>query len=141
MMQVNPYLNFNGNCKEAFAFYAKVLKTDIVMMLPFSGTPMADQAPPEMRDLIAHAQLRIGDCVLMASDAPSHYEQPKGMNVTLGIEAPEEAERVFNALAEGGTVQMPLAETFWAQRFGMVVDRFGIPWMINCEKPREQWAP
>lgn len=140
-MQLNPYLNFNGNCKEALAFYVKVLKTDIIMMMSFADTPMADQSPPEMRDLVAHAQLRIGDSVLMASDAPGNYERPRGISVTLGIEAPEEAERVFNAFAEQGTVQMPLAETFWAQRFGMVVDRFGIPWMINCEKPRETWAP
>ena len=140
-MQVNPYLNFDGNCREAFAFYAEVLQTDILMMLPFRSTPMAEQAPPEMHDLIAHAQLRIGDNVLMASDAPGNYTHPQGMNVTLGIAAPEEAERAFHALAEQGTVQMPLTETFWAHRFGMLVDRFGTPWMINCEKPRDTWAP
>lgn len=140
-MHVNPYLNFNGNCREAFDFYARVLNTDIIMMLPFGATPMADQMPPEMRDLIAHAQLRMGDGVLMASDAPGNYERPQGISVTLNIPATDEAERVFNALSEQGTVQMPLTETFWAQRFGTLVDRFGIPWMINCEKPREQWVP
>jgi PhnB protein len=140
-MQLSPYLNFNGTCREAFDFYARVLHAEIVMILPFSQTPMADQAPPEARDLIAHAQLRIGDSILMASDAFGNYQTPQGMSVTLGIDSPEEAERVFNALAEQGTVQMPLAETFWAQRFGVLVDRYGISWMINCEKPRQQWAP
>jgi PhnB protein len=97
---------------------------------------MRDQSPAEFHGKIIHARLTIGDAVLMGGDAPpNHYQPPKGITVTLGIDAPAEAERVFRALSENGTVTMPIAETFWAQRFGMLVDQFGIPWMVNCERP------
>ena len=83
-----------------------------------------------------HARLVVGDKVLMGSDAPpEHYEGPKGFSVSLTINDLADAERIFHALAENGTVRMPLQETFWAVRFGMLVDRFGIPWMVNCERP------
>ena len=83
-----------------------------------------------------HARLVVGDRVLMGSDVPpDHHDKPQGFSVSLGIDTPAEAERIFRALAEGGTVQMPLQETFWALRFGTLVDRFGIPWMVNCERP------
>ena len=82
-----------------------------------------------------HARLMLGDKALMASDAPGgRFEPPKGFHVNIGVDEPAEAERIFHALAENGTVTMPLQETFWATRFGMLVDQFGIPWMINCEK-------
>lgn len=140
-MRLNPYLSFEGNCKEAFQFYAKTLGTEIVMMMTYADTPMAAQATPEVREKIAHAQLRVGEVVLMGSDSPhGSYTKPQGFHVTLGIDAPAEAERIFNVLAEQGSVQMPLAETFWAWRFGMLVDRFGIPWMVNCEKPQGEWS-
>ena len=91
--------------------------------------------PPEWRNKVMHARLMVGDEVLMGSDAPpGRYEGAKGFSVTLGIENPADAERIFHALAQNGTVQMPIQETFWATGFGMLVDQFGTPWMINCEK-------
>ena len=136
-MQLNPYLLFNGQCEAAFRFYERCLGGKIVAMMPHAGTPAEGQVPPEWRDKIIHARLVVGDQVLMGSDAPpDHFEKPQGFSVTLGIDNPVEAERVFNALAENGTVRMPIQQTFWAERFGMLVDRFGIPWMINCEKSK-----
>jgi len=134
-MQLNPYLMFDGQCEAAFQFYEKVLGGKITAMMPHEGTPAAEHVPAEWRKKIIHARMIVGDKVLMGSDAPpDHYEPMKGFSVTLGIDKPEEAERIYHALAENGTVKMPLQETFWAVRFGMLVDRFGTPWMINCEK-------
>jgi PhnB protein len=91
--------------------------------------------PVEWRNKILHARLTVGDQVLMGSDAPpGHYEEPKGFSVSLQISDPADAERIFNVLAENGKVQMPMQKTFWAVRFGMLVDRFGVPWMVNCEQ-------
>ena len=133
-MQLNPYLFFNGQCEEAFKFYADCLGGQIEAMMSHAGTPAEEHVPAEWRDKIMHARLSVGDQVLMASDAPpEHYQKPQGFSVSIGIKDPAEAERIFNALAENGTVQMPLQQTFWARSFGMCVDRFGIPWMINCE--------
>lgn len=135
-MQLNPYLSFNGQCEAAFKFYAQCLGGKIAMKLTYGETPMADQTPPGWRDKIAHMRLVVGDKILMGSDTPpERYEETKGIFVTLGVDDPAEAERIFHALAENGTVRMPIQETFWALRFGMFVDRFGTPWMINCEKP------
>jgi len=134
-MQLNPYLYFNGQCEAAFRFYEQCLGGKIVAMMPHEGTPAADHVPSEWRNKIIHARLVVGDKVLMGSDAPpEHYEAMKGFSVTLGIDDLVEAERIFNALVQGGTVRMPLQKTFWATRFGMLVDRFGTPWMINCEQ-------
>jgi PhnB protein len=135
-MQLNPYLTFNGQCEAAFKFYERCLGGKIEFMLTHGESPMAQQTPAGWRNKIMHARLVVGDKVLMGSDAPpERYEGPKGFSVSLGIDTPAEAERVFSALAENGTVQMPLQETFWALRFGTLVDRFGIPWMVNCERP------
>jgi PhnB protein len=135
-MQLNPYLTFDGRCEQAFKFYAKVLGGNIVAMIPHEGTPAATHVPAEWRSKIMHARLMVGDKVLMGSDAPpDRYDGGmKGFSVTLGIDEPKEAERVFHALADKGSVRMPIQETFWAERFGMLVDQFGTPWMINCEK-------
>ena len=133
-MQLNPYVFFNGQCEEAFKFYAQVLGGKIEGMLTHAGTPAEQQVPSEWRDKILHARLTVGDHVLMASDAPpDHYDQPKGFSVSIQINDRAEAERIFNALAENGTIQMPFQQTFWAAGFGMCVDRFGIPWMVNCD--------
>jgi PhnB protein len=135
-MQVNPYLLFNGDCEAAFKLYERVLGGKITAMMRYEGSPMTDKLPAEWRDKIMHARLVVGDEVLMGSDPPpDHQEKMKGFSVSLGINEPAEADRVFHALAEGGTVNMPIGPTFWALRFGMLVDRFGTPWMINCEKP------
>ena len=135
-MQLNPYLFFNGQCEAAFKFYAKVLGGKIEAMMAHEGTPAAEHVPAEWRSKIMHARLVIGDKVLMASDAPPDRSDGamKGVSVNLGVDSPAEAERIFHALAENGTVRMPIQETFWAARFGMLIDRFGTPWMINCEK-------
>jgi PhnB protein len=135
-MQMNPYLTFKGQCEAAFKFYEKVLGGKIVAMMPHEGTPAADHVPAEWRSKIMHARLVLDDDrVLMGSDAPpSMQEEMKGFSVTLGVDKPADAERIFHALAEDGTVRMPIQETFWAARFGMLTDRFGTPWMINCEK-------
>jgi PhnB protein len=134
-MRVNPYLTFNGNCEEAFNFYAKVLNAKIDAMVPHAGTPAEEHVSPEWRSKIMHACMSIGDTKLMASDASSeHFDESKGISVALHPKTPAEAERIFSALSEGGTVKMPIQETFWATRFGMLTDRFGTPWMINCDK-------
>ncbi len=135
-MQINPYLTFSGQCEAAFKFYAEVLGGEIIAMMPHEGTPMAEHVPAEWRSKIIHARMMVGDKVLMGSDAPpDRFEQMQGFSVTLGIDDPADAERIFHALAANGTVRMPIGETFWAVRFGMLVDQFGTPWMINCEKP------
>jgi PhnB protein len=138
-VQVNPYLNFDGDCAEAFRFYERVLGGRIEAMTTHGDSPIADQVPPAWHDRIMHARLVVGDAVLMASDSPpEHYQKPAGLYVTLNVQDPAEADRIFNALAENGTVTMPIDKTFWAERFGMLVDRFGTPWMINCALPAGQ---
>ena len=134
-MQLNPYLTFNGQCETAFKFYAQLLGGKIEAMLTHEGTPAEGHVPPEWRKKIMHARLTVGDQVLMASDAPpDHQEKPQGFSVSLNVDKPAEAERIFRALSENGKINMPLQQTFWAVRFGMCVDRFGTPWMVNCEK-------
>jgi PhnB protein len=132
-MQSNTYLNFNGNCADAFKFYEQCLGGKIVAKATYGESPMAEQTPSEQRDRIMHMQLIVGDVNLMGADCPPEYfEKPQGFNVHLQFDNVEEGERIFNALAEKGTVTMPLEKTFWADRFGMIVDKFGTPWMINC---------
>jgi PhnB protein len=134
-MKINAYLHFDGRCEAAFKFYEQCLGGKIVFKMTFGESPMAGQSPPGWRDKIMHARLLVKDQVLMGSDAPpGRYESPKGFSVSLNLTDAVEAERIFNALLEKGTVVMPLQETFWAERFGMLSDQFGIPWMINCEK-------
>jgi PhnB protein len=133
-MQLNPYLLFNGQCEAAFKFYAETLGGKIESMLIHAGTPAEEHVPAEWRDKIMHARLTVGDQVLLASDAPpGRYEQPKGFSVSIQLKDKANGERIFKALADGGTIQMPFEKTFWASGFGMCVDRFGIPWMVNCE--------
>ena len=134
-MRINPYLEFGGDCEAAFRFYERSLGGEIEAMLPFAGSPAEDFAPKEWGEKIMHARLAIGDQVLMGSDTPPDRRQtPAGFSVSLQMESAEAADRVFHALAEGGTVRMPIEETFWAIRFGMLTDRFGIPWMVNCDR-------
>ena len=133
-MNIVPNLWFNGTCAEAFRFYEKALGGKIVDMLPHRGTPMSADVPADWQDKIMHAMMKVGDAVLMASDVPpAHYKPAQGLSVSLHVKTAEEAERVFAALADGGTITMPIEKTFWTERFGMLVDRFGTPWMINCD--------
>lgn len=132
-MQMSPYLHFNGNCEVAFKFYEKALGARIESMFPFEGTPAAEHVPTEWRGKIMHSRLDVRGQRLMGADVPpDRYEKPHGFSMSLGIKDQAEAERIFHALAEKGTVTMPLQQTFWAVRFGMLIDQFGIPWMINC---------
>ena len=134
-MQLNPYLLFNGQCEAAFKFYEKCLGGKIAFKITNGESPMAKETPPERLHQILHARFVVGENVLMGSDAPpERYDEPNGISVSLGIDTAEEAERIFAALSENAKVHMPLQETFWAVRFGMLTDQFGIPWMINCEK-------
>lgn len=139
-MQLQAYFNFDGNCREAFEFYHQCLGGEITAMMTWREGPHADEATPEMLDSIMHASLDLGGGhVLMGSDSTPRYPYAgvTGASVTVSMDDPEEAERVFAALAEGGRITMPLDETFWAQRFGVATDRFGVPWMVNCGK--EGW--
>ena len=136
-MKLNPYLNFPGTCEEAMNTYAKVLGGEIVAMLAYGDMPGDHPVPDDMRKKIAHARIVIGDQVLMASDSgPERFKPMQGVSVTLNIPDQAEAERVYNALVDGGNAIMPLEETFWAKRFGVLADRFGTQWMVNCEKPQ-----
>ena len=136
MISTNTYLNFSGNCEEAFQFYEKTLHGKIIMTHRMSDMPMP--CPEGKEKQIAHIRMRIGDDILMGSDSPSQQEsKPSGFAVNVGVDTPQEADRIFIALAEGGVTHMPIAETFWAHRFGMCTDRFGTPWMVNCEKPMQ----
>ena len=135
-MQVAPYLNFNGQCAEAFRLYERVLGGKIDAMITHGDSPIAGEVPPAWHHRILHARLVVGDQVLMASDSPpEHYEKPQGLYVSLNVDKPADAKRIFQSLAENGTVKMPFEKTFWAAGgFCMVVDRFGTPWMVNCEQ-------
>jgi PhnB protein len=96
--------------------------------------PAAEPVPPEWQSKIMHASLKAGDNLLMGADAPpDRYKGSHGFSVNIAIEQPAEAERIFHALSENGKVHMPIQQTFWAERFGMLVDQYGIPWMVNCE--------
>jgi PhnB protein len=135
-MQSNPYLFFDGECEVAFKFYEQCLGGKIDAKMTYGESPMADQTPPESIDRIMHTQLTVGDIVLMGADAPPHmFEKPQGFYVNLQFDNVEDAEKIFNALAEDGTVRMAFEETFWAKRFAMLIDRFGTPWMINVFLP------
>lgn len=132
-MRLNAHLNFNGQCAEAYKFYEQQLGAKTLFSLTYGASPMAGQFPAEYADKIMHATLEIGETMVMGSDTPPGlYQPPNGFCVALNFEDVAEAERVFNALAENGKVNMPLQQTFWAKRFGMVIDQFGIPWMVNC---------
>jgi PhnB protein len=135
-MKVNPYLFFKGNCEEAFKLYADLLGGKIVAMMPHKGSPAEAHTPKEWQDKIMHARLDSGDQMIMASDAPPGNQSTMGgFSISLDVATPAEAERVFSGLSKGGTVGMPLQETFFAKSFGMLTDRFGTPWMIICAKP------
>jgi PhnB protein len=135
-MRLNPYLMFSGQCEAAFRFYEKCLPGKVVIMMKYGDSPLSSQAPPEWRQKIIHATFAFGEYILQGADSlPESYCKPQGFSVMLNLDAVAEADRIFNALAERGTVQIPLQESFWASRFGMLIDQFDIPWTINCGKP------
>lgn len=138
-MEFIPYLTFDGTCREAMEFYAGTLKADIESMFTFAGTPAEAHVPAEARDQLMHASLAMkGKTILMASDAGGMpHEKAGGMSVSIVMDDTAEAERIFTELSQAGKVTMPLEKTFWAERFGMCVDRYGTPWMINSGMPQQ----
>jgi len=129
---LNPYLFYNGNCEAAFKYYEKVLGGKIEMMLRADEAPESMPAQPGWEKKIMHARMSIDGHLLMASDSqPEHVHKPQGFSVSLTVADPAEAERKFKALCEGGSVIMPFGKTFFSKGFGMAIDQFGIPWMVN----------
>jgi PhnB protein len=136
-IEVNPYLFFDGQCEAAFKFYEHALGGKIVAFLHVGDAPPDVPKTPEMANKIMHASLRVGDRFVMGSDWMSEEPFPgtQGFRVNINVDEPVAAERIFTALSEGGKITMPMSKTFWAKRFGMVTDRFGVPWMVNCADP------
>jgi len=132
-MKFIPYLDFDGQAREAFDFYAKAFNGKITMRMTYGESPMAKDMPPETHDRVMHSQLETPSSILMGADRPPNTASSKGC-VNIAVDDAAEAERVFKALSEGGEVTMPIAETFWAHRFGMLTDRYGKAWMVNCLK-------
>ena len=142
-MSLTPciHLSFNGQCEAAFKHYERSLGGTIESLFRYGGSPAAAEAPPGWDAKIMHAAISIGGTLIMGSDvSPDRYERPQGFQVLLQLHDAAEAERVFAALAENGTVDMPLQKTFWAERFGVVRDQFGIPWSINCDAATQSVA-
>ncbi|WNH54564.1 VOC family protein [Stenotrophomonas oahuensis] len=140
-MKLIPFLGFNGQTHEAMAFYAKVLRGNVTSETKYGDMPPSDNmdgcgdAPgPLDPNLVAHSQLEVGDAVLMAADGPPS-DGAGTTTINIDVDSIEEAERVFKELSEGGKVTMPIGETFWAHRWGMLEDKYGKPWMVNCMKP------
>jgi PhnB protein len=134
-MKLNPYLSFDGRCGEAFRFYEKALGGRITFMQTLGESPMASSTPPESHGRVMHVTLHIGDQVLQGADAPpGQFTTPGGFCVALHFDDAAEGQRVFDALAQNGRVQMPFQETFWARGFGMLIDEFGMPWIVNAEQ-------
>jgi PhnB protein len=133
MPQLDAYLLFDGTCAEAMRFYERTLDGKLEVLMTQAQSPMAGQTPQASADRIMHARLVIGDRVLMASDwmVDRPYEGMNGFSLSLIYPVVADARRVFDALAKGGQVTMPLQKTFWAEAFGMLIDRFGTPWMVN----------
>lgn len=133
-MQMAPYLSFKGDCEAAFTFYEQSLGGRIGTLFRYGGSPMEGDVPAGWENKVMHGTVTVGDQVLMGADVvPAQYEAPKGFSLSLHMQNPADADRIFAALARGGNIVMTIEKTFWAERFGMVVDRFGIPWSINCE--------
>src|SRR5579875_117139 len=137
-MRIQPYLHFNGQCEEAFRLYERVLGGKIQGFFRYGQSPMADSAPAEWSEKIMHVGMALGSDMLLGSDAPPQYfDKPRGFRINIELDEEAEADRVYNALSQGGHIEMAPAETFWSKRFAMFTDRFGTPWMINVSKPME----
>lgn len=132
-MDLNPYLNFKGNCAETFKFYEQYLGGNIEAIHSCAGSPMENQFPQEWRNKVMHIQMKVGSTVLMGSNEPeSRYLSPQGFSVSPNLKDAAEADRVDEALSANGAVHMPIQQTFWAKRFAMFTDLFSIPWMLHC---------
>lgn len=132
-MRISPHLTFDGQCKAAFLVYHRIFGGNLATMLTYGDSPMASQVDPQWHDRIVHATLAFGDVELTGADVlPQDYCRPQGFFVTLTLDRPSRAESIFNALAVEGDVRLPFGQTFWSPGFGVVVDRFGVPWELNC---------
>jgi PhnB protein len=133
------YLSFNGNCDEAFRFYVERLGATQGRMFPYAGSPMAGTVPPEWGPKIMHGSITLGGVTIAGADlAPAAvFETPRGFRIFLEAEDPADAQRLYDALAENATIEMPLQETFWSLRFGVLTDQYGIPWTISCAQMPE----
>lgn len=132
-MQISPYLSFKGDCEEAFKFYENHLGAKIEAVFRYGESPMANTVPADWQGKVMHGSIRIGEQLLMGADMAENYQAPQGISLSLHMKNAGESEALFAALADGAQVLLPLQKTFWAERFGMLIDRFGIPWMLNCE--------
>ncbi|HKD61761.1 MAG TPA: VOC family protein [Terracidiphilus sp.] len=138
-MKVNTYLNYGGNCAEAFKFYEQHLGAKIGMIMKFGEMPEPGKVPPGMQDAVLHAQITVGETVIMASDIPPDRFKPmRSAYLCLAVASDADAERIFALLSHDGEVFMPLQETFFATRFAQLRDRFGTLWMIIHERPMGQ---
>jgi len=135
MLGVNPYIAFKGNCREAIEFYKSALSAEVVFTMTVGESPMPDMGPAEN---IMHSTIKVGDSTLMMCD-DSNPQAPAGdgnISLAIGLNDPQRARQLFDNLSKGGAVIMPLDKTFWAEAFGIVTDKFGVKWMINCEAPK-----
>jgi PhnB protein len=133
MLGITPYITFRGNCREAIEFYKSALGAEVAFVQTFGESPMDFKGPA---DNIMHASLKVGNSTIMMSDDPNPQGGPGGggdISLTIGLSDTAKAKEVFDKLAKGGSVIMALEKTFWADAFGMLTDKFGVRWMINCE--------
>ena len=134
-MQLNSYLHFGGQCEEAFKFYEKVFGGKMGDIFRYENAPDGQPIPADWRKKIMHVSMTIGDQLLMGMDAPpDRFSKPQGFHINIAMKKASDGKKVFDELSEGGKIVMPFAATFWAPGFGMMVDRYGIPWMVNCEQ-------
>jgi PhnB protein len=133
-LNIIPHLAFQGKCAEAFEFYAKTLNGNIAFKMTYGESPMAEQTPAEAKNHILHISMQVGSATIMGADAPpNRYTKPAGITVSINLKEVAEGERIFKALAAGGQTHMPFQKTFWSPGFGMCVDKYDIPWMVNVE--------
>jgi len=135
MLSVSPYITFKGNCRQAIEFYKSALSVEVMFVQTVGESPMSNMGPAEN---IMHASVKVGDSTIMMSDDPRPEAVAVQGNISLaiGLNDPEQAKTLFGNLAKDGSVIMPLGKTYWAEAFGMVTDKFGIKWMVNCEAPK-----
>ena len=135
MLGVNPYIAFKGNCREEIEFYKSALDAEVLFSQTVGESPMSNMGPPEN---IMHCTIKVGDSTIMMCDDPSPDGSAGGGNISLaiGLNDPERARQLFGNLAKDGSVIMPLEKTFWAEAFGMLTDKFGVKWMVNCDAPK-----
>ena len=135
MLGVNPYISFNGNCRDAIAFYTDALAAEVLFTQTFGESPLSDMGRAEN---IMHCTIKVGNSTIMMCDDPRANAPAAAGNITLaiGLNDPHRAKQLFENLATGGAVVMPLEKTYWAEAFGMVTDQFGVKWMVNCDAPK-----